>query len=107
MKMAVVLVLLLFLVHSTVCADLSSEYAHHAVLDAEEKVKLFWTVDWDAEIVSFAMEVETTGWIGFGFSTGSGQMIGSDVVIGWVKDNKGYLTVRVVQNTSTICMSLW
>ena len=82
--------------HSSVSADLLSEYAHHAVLDADEKMKLFWTIDWDAETVSFAVEAETTGWIGFGFSTRSGQMIGSDVVIGWVKDNKGYFTVRVI-----------
>ncbi|KAL9979555.1 hypothetical protein ACROYT_G017233 [Oculina patagonica] len=97
--MAVSLVLLLCLsaFYSTVSADhhdLSSEYAHHAVLDPEEKMKLFWTVDWDAETVSFAVVAETTGWVGFGFSTGSGQMIGSDVVIGWVKDNKGYLKDR-------------
>ena len=87
---------LLFLVvfHSSVCTDLFSEYAHHAVLDAEENIKLFWNIDWDAETVSFAVEAETTGWVGFGLSPGSGQMIGSDVVIGWVKDNKGYLTVR-------------
>jgi len=51
-------------------------------------------VDWDAEAVSFALEAQTTGWVGFGFSD-SGQMAGSDVVIGWVKDNKvGYLKVR-------------
>ena len=86
---------LLEALHSTVNADLFSEYAHNAVLDPEEKMKLFWTIDWDAETVSFAVEAKTTGWVGFGFSTGSGQMVGSDVVIGWVKDNKGYLTVRV------------
>ena len=93
--MVVQLTFLLCLVafHSTVNADLLSQYAHHAVLDAEEKMKLFWTIDWDAETVSFAVEAETTGWVGFGFSTGSGQMVGSDVVIGWVKDSKGYLTV--------------
>ena len=80
--------------HCTVSADLLSEYAHHAVLDEEEKMKLFWTIDWVAKSVNFAVEAETTGWVGFGFSTGSGQMVGSDVVIGWVKDNKGYLTVK-------------
>ena len=96
--MAVSLVFLLFLstFYSTVSADLYSEYAHHAVLDPQEKMKLFWTVDWDAETVSFAVEAETTGWVGFGFSTGSGQMVGSDVVIGWVKDNKGYLKVSMI-----------
>ncbi|CAH3194021.1 unnamed protein product [Porites evermanni] len=78
----------------TASADLRTEYAHYAVLDGEEKMKLFWTVDWDAETVSFALEAATTGWVGFGFSTGSGQMVDSDVVIGWVKDNQGYLTDR-------------
>ena len=94
-KMAVPVVLLLCLAafYSTASADLLSEYAHHAVLDPAEKMKLFWTVDWDAETVSFAVEAETTGWVEFGFSNGSGQMIGSDVVLGWIKDNKGYLTV--------------
>ena len=95
--MAVSLIFLLCLaaLHSTANADLFSEYAHNAVLDPEEKMKLFWTIDWDAETVSFAVEAETTGWVGFGFSTGSGRMVGSDIVIGWVKDNKGYLAVRV------------
>ena len=98
MKAGEVLVVFVFLAtfHSSVSADLLSEYAHHVVLDAEQKMKLFWTIDWDMEKVSFAIEAETTGWVGFGFSTRSGQMIGSDVVIGWVKDNKGYLTVRVI-----------
>ena len=82
---------------STVSSDLFSENAHHAVLDAEGKMKLFWSIDWDAETVSFAVEAEATGWVGIGFSARSGQMIGSDVVIGWVKDNRGYLTVRVGQ----------
>ena len=93
MAVALVFVLYLATLYSSVSADLFAEYAHHAVLDADEKMKLFWTIDWDAETVSFAVEAETTGWVGFGFSTRSGQMIGSDVVIGWVKDNKGYLTV--------------
>ena len=74
-------------------ADLSSEYAHHAVLDPAELLKLYWTVDWDKETISFAVEAATTGWVGFGFSSGNGMMVGSDVVIGWVKDSKGYLTV--------------
>ena len=95
MKMPVALFFLLYQAafHCTVSADLLSEYAHHAVLDTAEKIKLFWTIDWDAESVSFALEAATTGWVGFGFSGRSGQMVGSDVVIGWVKDKKGYLTV--------------
>ena len=75
--------------------DLSSEYASHAVLDPKELMKLHWTVDWDKESVSFAVEAATTGWVGFGFSSGNGKMVGSDMVVGWVKDSKGYLTVRM------------
>ena len=96
-KMASPLVLFLcFLsIHSVAIADLSSEFAHHAVLDPAEKMKLYWTVDWDAKMVYFAVEAATTGWVGFGFSGRSGAMIGSDVVIGWVKNNEGYLRVRM------------
>ncbi|KAL9970009.1 hypothetical protein ACROYT_G022312 [Oculina patagonica] len=79
---------------SASAAELSSEFAHHAVLDPAELMKLYWTVDWDKETVSFAVEAATTGWVGFGFSSGNGKMAGSDVVIGWVKDSKGYLTDR-------------
>ena len=76
--------------------DLSSEFAHHAVLDPRELMKLYWTVHWENESISFAVEAATTGWVGFGFSSGNGKMIGSDVVIGWVKDSKGFLTVRIL-----------
>ena len=53
------------------------------------------------ETVSFPVEAATTGWVGFGFSSGNDcMMIGSDVVIGWVKDSKGYLTVRITEHVS-------
>ena len=39
-------------------------------------------------------KVATTGWIGLGFSP-TGFMPNSDVVIGWVKNGDGYLSVRV------------
>ena len=81
---------------SASAADLSSEFAHHAVLDPEELMKLYWTVDWGKETVSFAVEAATTGWVGFGFSSGNGMMVSSDVVIGWVKDSKGHLTVSCI-----------
>ena len=81
---------------SVPAGDLTSEFAHHAVLDPKELMKLYWTVNWEKESVSFAVEAATTGWVGFGFSSGNGKMIGSDVVIGWVKDSKGFLTVRIL-----------
>ena len=76
-------------------ADLSSEFAYHAVSDPGELMKLYWTVDWEKETVSFVVEAPITGWFGFGFSSGNGKMVSSDVVIGWVKDSKGYLTVGI------------
>ncbi|CAH3036714.1 unnamed protein product [Pocillopora meandrina] len=81
-------------------ADLSAEFAHEAVLDTYEKMKLFWTVNWENKTVSFAVEAATTGWVGFGISSGNGNMAGSDMVIGWVKDSKGYLTDRFADNQS-------
>ena len=87
------------IVLSAAAADLSKIYSHHAVLDPEEKMKLYWTVDWDGKSVSFAVEAETTGWVGFGISSGNGRMVGSDLVIGWVKDGQGYLKVKISQLT--------
>ena len=87
--------------------DLSSEFAHHAVLDPQELMKLYWTVNWDQETISFAVEAATTGWVGFGFSSGNGRMVGSDVVIGWVKDSKGYLTVSTcIYRVLTLTLAL-
>ena len=67
--------------------DLSSEFTNSAALDEAEKLTLYWSVDWNARSISFAVEAQTTGWVGLGISTGRGQMIGADIVIGGVTDN--------------------
>lgn len=93
--------LIVFSAFSSACAaDLSSEYAHRAVLDPEGQMSLYWSVNWHEESVSFAVEAATTGWVGFGISSGNGKMAGSDVVIGWVKDSQGYLTDRYADSES-------
>lgn len=74
-------------------ADLSSEYSNSAYLDEAKNYKLYWRIDNTKELICFAVEVKTLGWVGFGISSGNGNMVGSDVVIGWVKDNKGFLKV--------------
>lgn len=79
-----------------VFVDLLLEFVYYVVLDLEEKMKFYWIVDWDVEVVFFVVEVGMIGWVGFGFFD-FGQMIGSDIVIGWVKDNKGYFKVRKSQ----------
>ena len=48
---------------------------------------MFYTIDEDDKLLSIAIHVQTTGWVGLGLSP-TGQMPGSDVVIGWV-DNSG------------------
>lgn len=76
--------------------DLSSEFANSAVLDEAATVTLYWSVNWDSKTVSFAVEALTTGWVGFGISTGRGQMIGADIVIGGVADDgKHYFMVSL------------
>ena len=74
--------------------DLASEYSQFAALDEEAKVKLYWTIDSSDGVIRFAVEAETTGWVGFGISSGQGKMEGADIVIGWVKDGQAYYSVR-------------
>ena len=64
--------------------DLSEEYRFSADLDPS--FKLHWSFDIQAGTIAFAVNVSTTGWVGFGLSP-NGQMPGSDVIIGWVKGN--------------------
>ncbi len=66
--------------------DLSQDYRHSVYLDKNQKYQLFWNFDIEASTITFAVQVETSGWVGFGISP-KGKMPGSDVVIGWVDDN--------------------
>ena len=74
--------------------DLASGHSFFAALDESQKVKLYWNVDTAKKEISFTVEAQTTGWIGFGISSGQGKMAGADIVIGWVKDGKPYFKVR-------------
>ncbi len=73
--------------------DLSNEYLFSNTLDGNGMYEVFWDFDLEAETISFAVKVKTTGWVGFGLSP-NGQMPGSDVVIGWV-DANGIVTFEV------------
>ena len=55
---------------------------------------LFWNFSKSDETIQFAVRVKTTGWIGFGISP-NGQMPGSDVIIGWIGEDKSYFHVRI------------
>ena len=66
--------------------DLSKDYRFQQVLDGEDSYILHWSFDLEASTIAFAVNVSTTGWVGFGLSP-NGQMPLSDVVIGWVDDS--------------------
>ena len=93
---------LLFLVIGLVCCcqgilgshELSKEYNFSAELAGDDYI-LHWTADRTSEEIRFAVNVSTTGWVGFGLSP-NGQMPDSDVVIGWVAfDNDSQVTFHV------------
>ena len=73
--------------------ELSQEYAFSAILDDAGDYQLFWSFSLEEGTISFAVNVSTTGWVGFGLSP-NGQMPGSDVVIGWV-DSTGNAILHV------------
>ena len=57
---------------------------------------MYW--DFNNTHITFEVHVETKGYVGFGFSP-NGQMVNSDVVIGWVKDGHTYFSVsRICHN---------
>ena len=68
--------------------DLSASYRFSAALDPNGQYELYWNYNLTAGTISFAVRVQTAGWVGFGLSP-NGQMPGSDIVIGWVDSNGG------------------
>jgi len=86
---ALLSVLLVVHLHTTLGAhDLSATYRFSATLDPNGQYELYWNYNLTEQTISFAVRVQTTGWVGFGLSP-NGQMPGSDVVIGWVDNNGG------------------
>ena len=77
--------------------DLDSEYSFKSVLyqDQDGTYTLHWKFDQERETITFAVNVSTEGWVGFGLSP-NGGMAGSDMVIGWVTGVQAYLHVSHV-----------
>ena len=94
LKQSLLLLVLLAAASPALCAhtDLSEKYPLRAEL--HEKYILYWTFDKAAENITFAVRVQTTGWVGFGVSP-NGQMPQSDVVIGWVDGTGNSFQVSV------------
>ena len=96
--LALVSTVLVCALRSVSCAhDLSEDYPFKATLNTAEKgglYELYWTFDNAAETISFAVRVQTMGWVGFGISP-NGQMPNSDVIMGWVDNGQTFLQVRM------------
>ena len=48
---------------------------------------MYWTVDDSSDTVEIGLEVESSGWIGWGISP-NGQMVNSDVIVAWIEDDE-------------------
>ena len=75
-------------------ADLKLGHSFFSPLDEDQKVKLYWNISTANKEIYFTVEAQTTGWVGFGISSGQGRMAGADIVIGWVKDVKPNFKVK-------------
>ncbi|XP_060948028.1 DBH-like monooxygenase protein 2 homolog [Limanda limanda] len=62
-------------------------------LDLNRQVCLEWGFDEQQGDITFKLTVNTTGWVGLGFSP-SGTMVGADMVLGGVGPNGIYFTDR-------------
>ncbi|XP_030626629.1 DBH-like monooxygenase protein 2 homolog [Chanos chanos] len=68
-----------------------SEYLDHG-----RDVRLRWGFDKAKDIIMFELTVNTSGWVGLGFSP-NGGMAGSDIVIGGVGPQGSYFTDRYAE----------
>ncbi|XP_034760459.2 DBH-like monooxygenase protein 2 homolog [Acipenser ruthenus] len=64
----------------------SGDMPFNETLDSAGNVSLRWGFDSKQETITFQLACKTSGWVGFGLSP-SGEMDGSDIVIGGVNPN--------------------
>lgn len=69
-------------------------------LDQEKAFKVCWTYNGSSDIINFALEVSTLGWIGFGFAQKIHRMQNYDVIVGKIQSGKESLTVSFYQLTT-------
>ncbi|CAH1791597.1 unnamed protein product [Owenia fusiformis] len=69
----------------------TEKYPHYLELDELQRYHLFWS--FTEESITFEAHVLTKGWVGLGLST-SGGMVGSDIVIGGIRDGQPYFKDR-------------
>ncbi|EDL13566.1 DBH-like monooxygenase protein 2 precursor [Mus musculus] len=64
----------------------TSPLRYSRFLDPSRAVFLRWDFDYEAEIITFELQVQTTGWVGLGI-TDRYTFVGSDLVVGGVLPN--------------------
>lgn len=72
--------------------DLLTRFGNTTQLSASPLYELYWNVTGNR--ITFAVHVETEGWVGFGISP-TGLMLDSDVIMGFVDDTTGVVTFTV------------
>ena len=97
------LLFVLFLLPSCFCVhDLDAKYSFRRNL--HPRYTLYWNYNPTLRNISFAVRVQTTGWVGFGISP-NGGMVGSDVIIGGVQNGRSYFNVSIIScHTVLYCM---
>ncbi|XP_021501944.1 DBH-like monooxygenase protein 2 [Meriones unguiculatus] len=61
----------------------TSPLRYSRFLDPSHAVLLHWDFDYEAEIITFELQVQTTGWVGLGI-TNRYTFVGSDLIVGGV-----------------------
>ena len=94
------LALLNVLLCSSLAQDrtLSNIFGTPMVFSKSPLYEMYWNVTGDK--ITFAVRVETEGWVGFGISP-NGSMLSSDVVMGFVDDHTGIATISVSDYNSS------
>lgn len=76
--------------------NLEEKYPYSTYI--EDGYRVHWNYDLNKQSITFAVNVSTNGWIGFGISP-TGMMLNSDIVIGWVnKDGSAQFQVNQDEN---------
>lgn len=87
--------LFLFLLTGTFLSCLCVTLKRSEILDVNGKYLVDWDVDFEKEMIVFTLDVETTGFVGFGISMNP-NMEGADIVIGGVSDDDGQTYFAVI-----------
>ena len=81
----------------TCLAAVQKEVQNCVHLDQERAFKVCWTYNESSDIINFALEVSTLGWVGFGFAHKIQRMQDYDVIVAKIQSGKESLTVSVYQ----------